>query len=101
VQSWRVLLQDVAIDEVGITTDYADLFVVVREGSEGAGPNDWEATVRTAERQHLRPGRYALRATTADDIPVAGAALLRFSDGHRHLFRGDGDLEGVDAVTAS
>jgi hypothetical protein len=95
-----VLLQDVAIDEVGVAVDYADLFLVVREGDEAPGPNDWEATVRTSDRQHIKPGRYALSGTTADDIAVAGPALLRFSDGHQHLFRGDGALAGADAVTA-
>ncbi len=94
------MLWGVAIDDVGVDTDFAELFVVVREGSVGPGPNDWEATVRTPERTHLRPGRYALRASTADDVPVSGPALLRFSDGHRHLFRGDGELSGVDGVTS-
>jgi hypothetical protein len=99
MQSWRVLLQHVAIDAVGVDTDYADLFLVVREGTQGPGPNDWEATVRTSSRQHLPPGRYVLQATTADDVDVSGAAVLRFSDGRRHLFRGDGDLAGAQGVT--
>jgi hypothetical protein len=95
-----VLLQVVAIDDVGVDVDYADIFLVVRDDAEEPGPNDWEATVRTSKRQHLEPGRYSLSGMTADAIPVAGPALLRFSDGHQHLFRGDGDLAGADAVTA-
>jgi hypothetical protein len=98
VRSWRVLIEGLAIDEVLVDTSYADLFLVVREGDDQPGPSDWEATVRTADRTHLRPGRYDLRATTADGHPVAGPALLRFSDGHRHLFRGDGPLAGVAVV---
>jgi hypothetical protein len=98
MRSWRVLIEGLAIDEEVVDTSYADLFVVVREGDLEPGPNDWEATVRTAARRHLRPGRYALRATTADGHPVEGAALLRFSDGHRHLFRGDSPLAGVAVV---
>jgi hypothetical protein len=99
MRSWRVVLEHVAIDDVGVDTDYADLFLVVREGTDGPGPNDWEATVRTAARHHLRPGRYVLQATTADQVDVSGAAVLRFSDGRRHLFRGDGDLTGAEGVT--
>jgi hypothetical protein len=95
-----VLLQVVAIDDVGVEADYADVFLVVREGCDQPGPNDWEATVRTAAHQHLDPGRYALSGMTVDAISVAGPALLRFSDGHQHLFRGDGALAGAEAVTA-
>jgi hypothetical protein len=98
MRSCRVVLEDLAIDEVAVDTAYADLFVVVREGDEEPGPSDWEATVRTSGRQHLRPGRYVLRATTLEGHPIEGAALLRFSDGQRHLFRGDGRLAGVALV---
>jgi hypothetical protein len=99
MRSWRVLVDELAIDDVVVTTSYADVFLVVREGEDEPGPNDWEATVRTAGRTHLRPGRYALRAVTAEGHEVAGAALLRFSDGHQHLFRGDGHLAGGSVVT--
>ena len=71
-------------------------------GDAGArpGPNDWEATVRTAEPHHLSPGTYELRVDTPDDLVLSGHAMLRFSDGHQHLFRGDGELGGVDAALA-
>ena len=100
MRSWRVLVEELAIDDVVVPTSYADVFLVVREGAAEPGPNDWEATARTPERTHLRPGRYALRARTAEGHEVAGAALLRFSDGHQHLFHGDGPLEG-GALVAS
>ena len=99
MQSWRVAVHGVAIDDDDVATDFAELFVVVREGTDRPGPNDWEATVRTPVRMHLRPGRYQLQATTFDDVAVSGLALLRFTDGHRHLFRGDGQLAGADGVT--
>ena len=63
-------------------------------------PNDWEATVRTAERQHLPPGTYELRGGTPDGVSLSGHAILRFSDGHQHHFRGDGHLGGVEGVVA-
>ena len=99
MRSWRVLVEELAVDDVAVPTSYADVFLVVRDGALEPGPNDWEATVRTPDRTRLRPGRYALRATTTEGHEVAGAALLRFSDGHQHLFRGDGPLAGGSLVT--
>lgn len=100
MRSWRVVITNVAINEVAIEVSYADVFVVLREGDERPGPNDWEATVRTPDRQHFQPGTYELRADTLDDIAISGHAVLRFSDGQHHHFRGDGELGGVDAVVA-
>jgi hypothetical protein len=100
VRSWRLLASALAINEVEVDADYADLFVVLREGDERPGPNDWEATVTTAERQHIPPGTYELRVDTLDGLVLSGHAILRFTDGHRHLFRGDGELGGVDAALA-
>jgi len=100
VKSWRLLLSAVAIDEVPVSVDYADLFVVLREGDDGPGPNDWEATLRTPVRLHVRPGTYELRGDTPDDLTLSGHAVLRFSDGHQHHFRGDGPLAGVDDAIA-
>ena len=77
---------------------YADVFVVVREGESGPGPNDWEVTLQTSADHHLVPGEHDLRIEAMDGTVLSGRALLRFSDGTRHLFRGDGRLTGyVDA----
>lgn len=100
MRSWRVLLRDVAVDGVLVDAAYADVFLVVREPDAVPGPTDWEATVRTQERVGLRPGRHELLAHTADGHEVQGWAVMRFSDGHQHLFRGDGDLLGAGAVVA-
>ncbi len=100
MRSCRVQLRDVSIDDVRVEARYADLFVVLREGDEAPGPTDWEATVQTELRQHLPPGRHELRGLTGDDQAVQGHAVLRFSDGHRHHFRGDGLLAGASAVVA-
>ena len=100
VRSWRLLLSTVAINDVAVEVDYADVFVVLREGDPAPGPNDWEATLRTSTRQELRSGTYELSGTTPDDLSLSGHALLRFTDGHQHHFRGDGALGGIDAAIA-
>ena len=77
---------------------YADVFVVVREGETAPGPNDWEVTLQTSSDRHLPPGEHELRLEAMDGSSLSGRAMLRFSDGTRHLFRGDGRLTGyVDA----
>jgi hypothetical protein len=96
VRSWRLLASRVFVNEVELLVTYADVFVVQREGDAWPGPNDWEATLRTAAHHHLAPGTYALGVELPDDTTLAGRALLRFSDGTRHLFRGDGDLAGFE-----
>jgi hypothetical protein len=73
---------------------YADVFVVVREGESRPGPNDWEVTLQTTGDHHLVPGEHDLRIEAMDGTVLTGRALLRFSDGTRHLFRGDGRLTG-------
>ena len=100
MRSWRLLADTLAINEIDVGISYADVFVVLREGDARPGPNDWEATVRTADRQHLPPGTYELRVGTPDGHELCGHAVLRYSDGAQHLFRGDGELGGVDAALA-
>jgi hypothetical protein len=100
MRSWRLLADTLAINEIEVGIAYADVFVVLREGDARPGPNDWEATVRTADRQHLPPGTYELRVGTPDGHELCGHAVLRYSDGAQHLFRGDGELGGVDAALA-
>lgn len=86
---------EVTFDPDAIT--YADVFVVVREGEAGPGPNDWEVTLQTCAEHHLLPGEHVLAIDAADGAHLRGRALLRFSDGTRHLFRGDGSLSGFVA----
>ena len=100
MRSWRLLASTVAIDDVDVAVVYADVFVVRREGEVGPGPNDWEATVQTVDRQRLAPGTYTLVLRTPEEHTLTGHAVLRFSDGQRHLFRGDGELAGVAAAIA-
>jgi hypothetical protein len=94
------MASSLAIDGAGVEVAYADVFVVVRPGDDLPGPNDWEATVRTSDHHHLRPGTYELAFQTPDGLRLAGHAILRFSDGRQHHFRGDGDLTGVGDALA-
>jgi hypothetical protein len=83
-----------------VEVQYADVFVVIREGAAAPAPTDWEVNVTSRERVRLEPGRHVLHACSSDGRVIEGPAALRFSDGHRHLFRGDGPLEGVAGLTA-
>lgn len=98
MRSWRVLLRELSIDGVLVEHDYADLFVVVREGADGPSDTDWELTLTTGERLRLEPARHALHLQTVEGHVLLGDAAVRFSDGRRHLFRGDGPLDGVSRV---
>jgi hypothetical protein len=106
MRSTRVLVGHVTAGVVGGADDgaemvfdaddlaYGDVFVVVREGEPGPGPNDWEVTLQTSTARRLPAGEHDLRIEALDGSSLAGRALLRFSDGTRHLFRGDGRLTG-------
>lgn len=98
MRSWRVLLSEVAVDGVVIGVDYADVFVVVREGQDAPSATDWEVTARSTERVHLTPGRHSLRLCSADGHVLQGEAVLRFSDRSQHHFRGDEPLDGDAAL---
>lgn len=97
MQSYRILISRADIDGVPVEFDYADVFVVVREGATEPGPNDWEAQLRTDHFHRLALARHELALTAPDGSCLRGAAVVRFSDGHRHLFRGDDELSGFEA----
>lgn len=94
VQSTRILITHAEIDGVPVTVDYADVFVVVREGADGPSATDWEAQVHTRLRHEVTPARHDLTLTAPDDTVYRGTAITRYSDGRRHLFRGDAHLAG-------
>jgi hypothetical protein len=96
VRSTRLLVERMTVGGEDLPVSYADVFVVVREGEERPGPNDWEVNLRTCCSRRLNPGEHDLDFEAADGSHLAGRALLRFSDGCRHLFRGDGHLAGYD-----
>ncbi|MGE3620611.1 MAG: hypothetical protein AB7L84_09125 [Acidimicrobiia bacterium] len=98
MRSWRILVDEAEVNEVVVVTDYADLFVVQRDPGADPGPTDWEATLVSRERIHLAPGLYELGLRTPGAPRLVGRAHLRFSDGNRHLFRGDAVLEGLAAA---
>lgn len=96
MESYRILLAHVDIDGIPVTFDYADVFVVVREGADEPAPTDWEAQLRTDQYHRLAMARHDLAMTVPDGTCLRGAAIVRFTDGHRHLFRGDATLQGFE-----
>lgn len=89
-----MLVERMSVGDDDVPVSYADLFVVVRDGESEPGPNDWEVTLKTTGNRHLRPGEHDLRIESMDGRLHTGRALLRYSDGSRHLFRGDSHLTG-------
>ena len=96
VESYRILIAHVDIDGVPVEFDYGDVFVVLREGATVPGPTDWEAQLRTDQYHRLTMARHELALTAPDGTCMRGAAIVRFTDGHRHLFRGDAQLDGFE-----
>jgi hypothetical protein len=96
MRTTRLLLGRLVINGDEVPTSYADVFVVVREGDEAPGPNDWEVTARSDDGLSLEPGQHQLQLEVLDGTTLSGRALLRFSDGRRLLFRGDGHLAGFE-----
>ena len=98
MRSIRVLLESATVGSVPLELEQGHLHVVLREGDEAPGPSDWELLLVTEATTDVRPGAHRVRLLTLDGHDLQGRALVRFSDGHRHLLRGDGDLGGVELV---
>jgi len=98
MRSVRVPLGAVGLAGTEPTLQQGHLLVVVRDGATNPGPSDWEVLVVTDGYWRVAPGEHELWLRTATGQEATGRALVRFSDGHRHLLRGDGDLAGVDAI---
>lgn len=96
MESYRIAVSRVDLDGIPVEVGYADVFVVVREGADAPGPTDWEAQFHTESPMRIAPRRHELAFTVPDGTHLRGAAIVRFSDGRRHLFRGDADLEGFE-----
>ncbi len=96
MESYRIIAQSVDLDGVPVTAGYADVFVVIREGNEAPAPTDWEAQVHTEQRLSVAMARHDLAFSIPDGTVLRGAAIVRFSDGFRHLFRGDDHLVGFE-----
>jgi hypothetical protein len=94
MRSTRLLAGQVTVGGDALDVEYADVFVVVREGETAPGDNDWEVTVTSAVPRRVPPGEHDLVVETHEGSTLTGRALVRFSDGTRHLFRGAGPLVG-------
>ncbi|HUW04196.1 MAG TPA: hypothetical protein VMW08_17720 [Acidimicrobiales bacterium] len=94
MQATRFLVQRLKVDGIVVETTYADLYVVVRDDADGPAPTDWEAQAHGIETRNISAGRHHLECSVPDGSVLSGEAVVRFSDGTRHLFRGDSDLLG-------
>ena len=91
MRTTRLLLGRLSVNGQEIETRYADVFVVLRDDNTAPGPTDWEVTVQAANGvEHL------LQLEGLDGASLSGRAWLRYSDGTRLLFRGDGQLAGFE-----
>jgi hypothetical protein len=94
MRSTRLLVGRLTVDEEQVDVAYADLYVVVREGEPGPGATDWEVNVTSRGDHRIAPGEHDLVFETHEGSTLSGRGLVRFSDGHRHLFRGVSTLVG-------
>ncbi len=94
MESYRIIASHVDVDGVPVVFSYADVFVVLRDGASSPVATDWEAQIHTDRTLTISQARHDLAFGVADGSCLRGAAIVRFSDGHRHLFRGDDDLSG-------
>lgn len=99
MRSWQLRVGTAWVDGQAVDLAQGHLLVVLRAGDDAPGPNDWEVTLVTDPPRPVAPGRHRLRLGTLDGHDLVGHGVVRFSDGRRHLLRGDGDLAGVGAVT--
>ena len=101
MRSWQLRVGTASVDGLPVELEQGHLLVVLREGDDRPGPNDWEVTLVTDPPRRVAPGRHRLRLGTVDGHRLSGHGVVRFSDGARHLLRGDSSLDGVDDVVGS
>lgn len=99
MRSFRIVASHIDIDGIPIQFEYGDVFVVLREdGDTEPAPSDWEVQIRTGQFHAVTAARHELALSSVDGSTIRGTAIVRFSDGHRHLFRGDSALDGFDGT---
>lgn len=103
VRSYRIVAGRLDLNGVPVSIRQASVFVVIREGDAGPGPTDWEVHATTDAPEAIEMARHDLAMHIVDGTTLRGPAIVRFTDGRRHLFRGDGNLDGfeVDEQPAS
>jgi hypothetical protein len=98
MESYRIIASRVDLDGRPVEVGYADVFVVVRDGAQEPAPTDWEAQLRTDRHVEVSMARHHLSFAVPDGTRLRGAAIVRFTDGHRHLFRGVETLDGFSRI---
>lgn len=96
MRSYRIAASRLDLDGLPVSVSQAGVFVVIRDGETGPGPTDWEVNATTETSHPVELARHDLAVHIPDGTILRGPAIVRFSDGRRHLFRGDGDLDGFE-----
>lgn len=97
MRSFRIAARRFDLDGMPVRVSSAHVFVVIREDQDGPGDTDWEVNVSTDDLHHVEMRRHDLAVHVPDGTTLRGSAIVRFSDGRRHLFRGDSPLAGFEA----
>lgn len=79
------------LNGVEVDVRYGDLLVALDDSSAQL---DWEVVVATTDVLTLTPSSYDVHIETAERRQLWGAGVLVRSDGHAHVFRGGGTLDG-------
>lgn len=96
----RILVTHAEIDGIPVDVDYGDVFVVLRAAEDRTPePTDWEAQLRTPGLHRVTQSLHQLTLTSPDGVVYRGEVITRFTDGRRHLFRGNGFLDGFERAT--
>lgn len=82
------------LNGVPVEVRYGDLLVAQDEAAVAV---DWEVVVTTSDELRLDPASYDVHVETAGHRQLWGPGLLVRSDGRAHVFRGGGELAGIDA----
>lgn len=93
MRSRRYYIQSLWTSGRSVPSKGGDLLIAVKDQTDDL---DWELIHRSSERWDLRSEPYDLDMIGPEGS-FAGPAILVRSDGHSHVFRGVGHLEGFDA----
>lgn len=96
METYRITVSHVDLDGHPLDIGYADIFIVVREGDDMPGTTDWEVQINTPAPVDIALAPHDLALGIPDGTTIRGRAIVRHTDGHRHLFRGDSELAGFE-----
>lgn len=93
MRSLRIDVARLTVDGDDLPLAYGDVLVVDKEGAQGL---EWEIQVVTQGDHELRPAAVDVELVLLDGRRAAGNAFLVRTRDRMAVFRGIGDLAGVD-----